>query len=309
MIARHRIFFEGDAGGASGGGEGGGSTTLLSGQQGGGQQQQQSSAAPAFAWAKEDGTLDTGWIEKLPEGLRGEASLRSISTLPDLAKSYVETKRLIGTKLEMPGEKATPEQIASWRKTVGAPEKPEGYLGDAKTLRPEAVPENLWNAESEKAFLALAHRHHLPPAAVKEIIGFHADSIAAALAKSSEDEGAVLQAEGTKLRTAWGQDYDANLNIALRVAETAGFKKDDPIFTNANVVQGFAKLGKLLSEDKLVKGDAPSMAQTLADRARDITDPKSQGQVAREYRGEFGPERQTAAQQLLHSLYNTSKAA
>ena len=34
----------------------------------------------------------------------------------------------------MPGEGATPEQVAAWRKTVGAPEKPEGYRGDAKTL-------------------------------------------------------------------------------------------------------------------------------------------------------------------------------
>lgn len=264
----------------------------------------------AWSYTKEDGTFNDGWLDKLPDDLKGNPSLKVVGSIGDLAKSFVETKKLIGTKLEAPGENATPEQLAAWRKVVGAPEKAEGYLGDGvKTLRPDTVPETLWDAEAEKGFLALAHKHHLPPAAVKEIIGLHANSIAAAVGKSAEAETASLAAEGAKLRSAFGGEYEANMALAARVAQTVGLDpKTHPIFTSAETVQIFAKFGKLLSEDKLVKGEAGGINGSIQSRLQDITDPKSSSQVAREYRGEFGQERQRIAQETLHDLMKAKAA-
>lgn len=259
-------------------------------------------ALPAWSWAKEDGAFNEGWRDKLPDGLGADPSLAAIGSMNDLAKSYVSTKKLLGTKLEMPGENATPEAIANWRKTVGAPETPEGYRGDAKSLRPEIVPEAMWDVAGEKKFLDLAHKHSLPPAAVKEILGLYGENIKTALDASQATEGATLQAEGTKLREAWGKDYDSNLNMAVRVAATVGMDKMHPAFTDASVVQAFAKMGKLLSEDRLVKGESTGVNGGITDRIRDITDPKSTSVLHREYNGEFGPERQAAAQQQLHQL-------
>lgn len=263
---------------------------------------------PAPTWIKEDGSFGDGWLNKLPEDLRGDPSLKVLPSLTDMAKSYVETKRLVGTKLEMPGVDATPERIAAWRKTVGAPDTPEGYLGDAKTVRPEAIPEEMWDAESEKAFLGIAHKHHLPPAVVKEILDFYGGNIAKSLAASGEAQTAVLAAESGKLKAAWGTEFDTNVSLASRMAKTVGLDPEkDPIFTNASAVIAFAKMGRLLSEDKLVKGETASIASTIADRIRDIQDPKSQSTLARDYRGEFGPERQAAAQTQLHELMNFKK--
>ncbi len=297
-------------GGTGGGGEAGGAggTTLLAGAgatggapagAGGG-----TGAAAGSPWFSDDtaGTFSPGWLERLDPDLRANPSLASVPTLKDLAKSYVATKALVGTKLEMPGEGATPEQVAAWRKTVGAPEKPEGYLGDAKTLRPETVPEAFWNPEVEKKFLEIAHRHHLTSAAVKEIIAYHGSSIKGSLDASQAQEGEVLTAELGKLRQDWGQEFDTNLNLASRVAATVGLKDSDPIFTNAYVVQAFAKLGKLFSEDKLVQGENRGINGSVDDRIREITDPGSTGALARDYRGENGSERQVAAQKQLHEL-------
>lgn len=267
------------------------------------------SASAGFTWAKEDGSFSEGWIDRLPEDLRGNASLRVLGSVPDLAKSYVETKKLIGSKLEMPGEGATPEQLAAWRKTVGAPEKPEGYLGEAKSLRPEAVPEGLWDVKGEQQFLALAHKHHLPPAAVRDILGFYGQNIAQGLQQSQQQEAATLTAESAKLKEAWGKDYDANMNLAARVARTVGLDpKAHPMFTDSGVVQAFAKLGLLFSEDKLVKGDVTGISGSIKDRIRDITDPTNSSALARDYRGEFGPERQMAAQKQLHELMEADKS-
>lgn len=325
-------FLNADAGGGSGGGSGdpgaaGGAPagggqpnaggTLFAGSSpaaGSSQQPPASQSAPpsqsSQPWIQEDGSFAPNWIERLPEDIRGEASLRVVPSVADLAKSYVATKKLVGTKLEAPGENATPEQIANWRKTVGAPETPEGYIPEgAKTLRPDSIPENLWNTEAEKGFLALAHKHHLPPAAVKEILEYHAQNVGAALTQSQAQEGEVLKAEGAKLRQAWGTEYDTNLALAARVAQTVGLDPNtNPIFTNADAVLAFAKMGKFLTEDKLVKGNANGIAASITDKIREITDTKSQSVIAREYRGEFGPDRQAAAQRQLHELYAAQTA-
>src|SRR5688572_27643441 len=89
------------------------------------------SGEASFRWADENGTFSERWMDRLPEEIRGHASLKSIGSVQDLAKSYIHTKGMVGAKLEMPGEQATPEQIANWRRIVGAPERPEGYLGEA----------------------------------------------------------------------------------------------------------------------------------------------------------------------------------
>lgn len=292
-------FYEADTGGGFGGG-------LL-----GGAIENPAGAAPAWAWAKEDGTFSDGWIEKLPAEMHSEASLKTIGSVGDLAKAFTATKKLVGTKLEAPGEGATPEQVSAWRKVVGAPEKAEGYYSDTvKSFRPDSVPETLWNAEAEKKFVAeVAHKHHLSPAVVRDILAFQGEMTAQAVGKSAEDQGAFLNGEKAALQKAWGGELDANSAMVRRVAQTVGLDADKiHEWTPAQVAVGMAKLGKLFSEDKLVKGDNAGIAGTVTDRIRDITDSKSQSVPAREYRGEFGGERQAAIQSQLHELYAAQKA-
>jgi hypothetical protein len=265
-------------------------------------------AAPAPAsnpWAKEDGTFAEKWVDRLPEDLRTNPSLLSIGSVQDLAKSYALTKAMVGKKLEMPGEGAPPEVIAEWRKTLGVPEKPEGYLGDAKTLRPDTVPEALWDPEAEKGFLALAHKHHITPAAVKEILGYHANHVQKALGQSEEAEKAALDSEIATLKTKWGNDFDAKVNIAARMARTVGLDPaKDPIFANSKYVEMLVQFAGLITEDKLVKGDpAAALGGSLQERINDITSPSSTSYHAKAYRGEISPQAQAEAQQQLHNLY------
>lgn len=292
---------EGDA--PAGGGGGG---TLLSGAGGtpaGDQPAGAGSGGEAWTWAAEDGTFSQGWQDRLSEDLKGNASLATIGSVGDLAKAYVATKGMVGKRLEMPGADAKPEDIANWRKTVGAPEKPEGYRGDAKHLKPEALPDELWNADAEGKFLEIAHKHHLTPAAVKEILNFYGGSLMDTMKAGQADEAALLTAETDKLRTAWGKDFDANLNTAAHMAKMVGLNPaDDPIFTNSRVVEAFAKMAKFISGDKLITGEQPNLMQSASERIKDITDPSSQSMLAREYRGDFGPDRQAGAQKQLHDL-------
>lgn len=295
-------FLEADSGSNSTTGTGGG--TLLSSAPA---QAAPVTTAPATtggtSWIKDDGTFGEGWQSKLPEDIRNADSLKVMGSFTDLAKSYVATKAMVGKKLEAPREDATPEQIAAWRKTVGAPDDVQGYYGDAKTLRPDSVPEALWNADSEKAFLAIAHKHHLPVAAVKDILAFQGEITGQAVQQSEAEFAKFKEGQIATLRKEWGGEFDGNIELAKRVAQTVGLDPmTNEMFQKADVVQAFAKLGKLFSEDKIVKGDTGRMAGSIQDRVRDITDPKSQSALARDYRGESGPERQAVAQKQLHEL-------
>jgi hypothetical protein len=309
MNNHYRLFRSTDAGGVSGGVSPAAAPADSSSQH--------NSQLPAavsgsersgeWAWTKSDGGFNEGWTDRLPEQLRGHASLKVINSLPDLAKSYVETKTMIGKKLEAPGKEATPEQIAAWRKVVGAPEKAEGYLANTRSYRPDSIPETMWDSESEKRFLAVAHKHHLPPGAVKDIIDFYGDSFSNGMKVNQQRHTAHLQEETASLRRTWGREYEANLNAAARVAQIVGLDpKTHPIFTSAEVVQAFARMGKLMSEDRLVTGASQGLAGSASDRIRDLTDPKSNSVLAREYRGEFGAQRQAAAQAQYHQLLQST---
>lgn len=305
-----RIFRNADAGGVSGGaGEATAATAagVGSSQHDDGGAAVASTASAEWSWAKSDGAFNEGWTERLPEQLRGHASLKVINSVPDLAKSYVETKAMIGKKLEAPGKDATPEQISAWRKVVGAPDKAEGYYANTPTYRPESIPEEMWNGESEKKFLAVAHKHHLSPGAVKDIVDFYGDSFSEGMKINQQRHHSYLQEETASLRRVWGREYDANLHAAARVAHMAGLDpKTHPIFTSSEVVQAFARMGKLMSEDKLVTGASQGISGSASDRIRELTDPKSNSILAREYRGEFGAQRQAAAQAQYHQLLQST---
>lgn len=293
------LMQEEGAGGSSGGGHAcaGGSAQGSS---------QQSTGGSAWSWADTEGRLSDGWLDKLGPELAGSGSLKSIQSIGDLAKSYHATKAMVGRKLEMPGSDAPPERWAEWRKVTGAPEKPEGYRGDARSLRPEVLPEDGWDMDAENKFLGIAHKHGLPPQAVKDIMGFYGDTLIGGLRQSEADESAMIQAETGKLRQEWGRDFDLHLANAARMARLAGLDPaTNPIFTRAEVVKGFAGLARLISGDSAVKGEQQGLGVSIGDRVKEITDPRSTSMMAREYRGEYGAERQSAAQGTLHQLMAT----
>lgn len=64
-----------------------------------------------------------------------------------LAKSYLETKKLVGQKLGIPGADATPEAKAAFEKALGVPDAPEGY----EFKKPDSLPEGMeYNEEDAK---------------------------------------------------------------------------------------------------------------------------------------------------------------
>jgi hypothetical protein len=279
-------LMEGEGGGAgagsgAGAGTGGGSTTLLSGGAGagagGGQQQQsqQQQFTPSYEGAIDlkTGTFAEGWTAKAFGAEYGDGPLSRVKSIPELRQvlhDNIEAAR--GKVPSAPTDKSTPEQLAAWRKLVGAPADVKEY-GD---LRPESIPAELWDTESAGKLAAIAHKHHLPPAAIKEVVGLYAESLDAAVKQNEAGMQTHMAGELTKLRQEFGKDFDSNMHAAKRMALTLGGDiEKDPVFRSASVVSMMAKMARMVGEDKLVNGATQGLQGTPKMQANAIMTDKT----------------------------------
>lgn len=248
------------------------------------------------AWLTDDGKFAPGWLERLPVELQGNPALTTMPGLEDLAKSYVETKRLVGTKLQPPGLEATPEEITKWRKTLGAPDAVEGY----GKIWPDGIPDDFMPADVEAEIKAVAHKNHTTPEALRELAAVYANASKRGLEQVQQKEAEHLDSELAALRREWGNDFETNIHSAKTFAATLGLDIQDPIFQNHAVVMAMTRGAKLIMGDTLVQGATPGISGGIEERIRMV-------QTSADYQGHNGDGAQMRAQQQLHALYNARK--
>jgi len=193
---------------------------------------------------------------------------------PQLAKAFVETKKLVGTKpsgLLEPGEKATPEERTAYqtelRKRLGVPDAPTQY----QVKRPEAAIDSGWDAAVEAQFLSAMHAAGAPPAVVQAAIDFYGGLERTRLSAATQEAKAVE----VKLRTEWGPNYDAMVGRANRaITEFGGADLEEALTNPASalyaasrhpaMVRAWAQVGTALVEHGAMSGEG---YQTLSREA------------------------------------------
>lgn len=179
---------------------------------------------------------------------------------PVLAKSYVEARKLIGTKpvgLVPPGTQATPEERTAYdaalRKTLGVPDAATGY----KVKRPEAAIDAGWNDAAEGQFLATMHKAGAAPTVVQAAIDFYGALEQQRLQAGRDEANAV----GATLRSEWGPNYEAYLGRANRALQEFGGDELVTMLTESGLgrhpimVKAWAKVGNALVEHGAMRGD------------------------------------------------------
>lgn len=304
---RNPFLFSPDDG--DGGGNGGGQTILGGGdsqqqQQQGQQQQQQAAAGWDFRSALDDsGSFKQGWHETLPDDLKPYAgSLSKYPNATELLRGLGNAQKLIGQRpqeLKPPGPDATPEQKATWFKTIGVPEKPEEYGLKKPEKLPEGVP---WSDEDAAAFAAKAHELGLTPAQVQAIAAFDIERAARGVQKGQGEITAYIEGQKTALKAEWGEKFEANRDKALATAQLLGLDPNDAeIGNSAKMIKALHAASQLMSEDKFVGSDKAGMGMSRADQAEDMLRNKANPWHNALW-GREGPERQTQAQQLRARL-------
>ena len=257
---------------------------------------------PSTPFVREDGSFEADWATRLPEDLTpARDSLGRFKTVTDLARAYDGAQKLIGRKgVILPNEKSTPEEIATFRKTMGVPETPDGY---AKETVPAEMPEGFqWNQEIAKSYYEVAHRHNIPASAMKDLIALNVKQ------REFEREAGFQTIMENKqkgimhLRQQWGVEFDRNLGVAQRAAQLAGVSPLSYGWRDPEVVKGFVRLAGMLGEDKLVSpgSSLPAGAADLKSRAVDIMSNKNNPLYERYH----GGDRET--QQMVRSYLERS---
>ena len=224
-----------------------------------------------------DGSLSEGWQASLPEDLRENGSLQSFTNVADIARSFVNTKKMVGERtVALPNENTSPEERAEFFNQLGRPETPEGY----ELARPAQLPEGMmYDEKRESSMLAKAHELGLTKAQMQGL----ADADNAYLQSAFADHGALQAAEFesavTSLKDEWRGDFDRNLDVANRAVREFGLSEmleakglaDDPA-----MVKAMHNIGLQLLESKGPDGSpatSPDLQSQIDGIMNDLSHP------------------------------------
>ena len=158
-----------------------------------------------------EGNFKQGWMEYLDEDIRTDKSLSTITGLKTLARNFVNTKRMVGmNKVGVPNENSTEEDWKVFYKAAGCPDDPAAY----SLSRPEEMPEEYYNPETEKEARELFHRIGLNDAQAKALYDFHNSLVLKGLEMSQKDAEQALMAAKADMTKEWGAAYEQKLHLA-----------------------------------------------------------------------------------------------
>jgi len=145
------------------------------------------------------------WTSSLSEEYRSLPSISKFKTADDLAKSYVNLEKLVGTeKLPIPKDEKDEAGWATVYNRLGRPESADKYQVELKLAEGLSVPDEAMNGFKQAAFKAgLSNRQ------IQAIMGYWADIENAAYNQRLEaDKNSVIESE-TSMRRKFGPSFES----------------------------------------------------------------------------------------------------
>lgn len=221
----------------------------------------------------------TGWREDLPEDLRDHPALGGFENIDALAREHVHLQKLIGRKgILPPGEDANEEDYARYYDALGRPSDPSGY--DLSNIeRPDDLP---WSDAVESEMLSRMHAAGLTNEQARRLVQDYVELQAGTWSELQGSQSRALESAMRELRSEWGPDFDAKLDVANRAFALAfGDRSEDArqlqladgsfLGDHPHMVRAFAALGANMSEAEFVDADSlpggPSREQARAELA------------------------------------------
>lgn len=203
-------------------------------------------------------------VKTIPDkDVRGFAE--RFTSLDELAKGGLDLRRAASNRdglIKIPTEKASVEEIAQFRKSLGVPETPAAYAID--------IPKGSLERDSDKEWfgglLDIAHKRHVSREALAEMTNSFFEYGQRTVAQMEEAVRVTKEAETVKLRQQWGADFERNKGLAERAhahysspawdeyAKAIGFT-DDP-----NYLRFMARIGAELAPHNPIIAISPTEA-------------------------------------------------
>jgi len=209
-----------------------------------------------------------------------KSTLERFSTPADFAAAYREGQATISSgQLAKPlAEDAGEDDVKAYREANGIPLESHGYL--------ENLPEGLVVGENDapiaEIFMEALHTTNAPPAVAHALLAKYNE-----FAQESQDAQADLDSEQSaeataELRTTWGADYKANINmVGAFMASTFGaeakaqfengrFQDGRAFLNDPKILQGIADVQRRLDPLTQVVEPGGDPAQTMNDEIAEI---------------------------------------
>ena len=171
----------------------------------------QSAKAPgeAFDWPKYRDSINDATLKAYSERFQ---------SFEEVLKTNQTQRQELSDRIRLPSDKATPEEMQKFRKSLGVPDDPKGY--EIK------LPDGLKVSDDDNAIIdawrPIAHKHHVSSKAFNEMI---AESLKLSQTLETQFENRLKEAQATteaELKKEWSTDYDKNLALAKRAAISLG---------------------------------------------------------------------------------------
>ena len=197
----------------------------------------------------------------IPAEYKNEKALQNFQDMDGFVKSYLHSQKLVGSdKIPIPNKFATDEDWNTVYEKLGKPKSPDEY----KYNLPK---ESKLDDDSLKAFSATAHQLGLLPKQAEGIINYY-NELANASEVDTNAKAETARAETEKtLRKEYGSAYKHRIHAAKNLASsTLGneflnntiLQDGSKLGDNPIIVKAFAELASQISEDTMVKGEAPA---------------------------------------------------
>ncbi|HQS69738.1 MAG: hypothetical protein B7Y36_08250 [Novosphingobium sp. 28-62-57] len=209
------------------------------------------------------GAVDPDWYQHIPAeaGEGDEPSLRDwlksagIKDIAGLAKVARDNQKAVrdSGRVKVPGEGATAEEIAAYRKAVGVPEAPTGYEFKPP-VGEDGQPLELNSATLDR-IATFAHKHGLPKGPMEALVS---DYIQGEL-DDRNTRTRALDSEAQAWVKAQGAEANAKIAAIDKAATALGLTKEDlqglrMAWGPEKALTVMAKLGAGMAEDTLIGG-------------------------------------------------------
>ena len=214
------------------------------------------------------------FLQMVPEELRDHPSLSPIKDVENLARSYVNAQRLIGAdKIPVPVN-PTDEDLDNIYNRLGRPESVDGYE--------IAVDGNIVTEDVAKSYADIAHKLRLTPDQANGIMDYYRSMASQPSEMTTEAETQQRSQTEMALRKEWGDDFDARIEDAGKIAQQFGggelleMKLADgtKVGNHPDFIKAFAKMAEfrqsVTSEDTV--SDAPSSSMMTRQSAQQEID-------------------------------------
>jgi len=152
------------------------------------------------------------WIEGLNDEYKTNTSLNKFPDVNSLVKSYVEMEKLNGSRISIPSDDASDEDIAKFYNKLGRPED-KNYFDD----KDKAAFKDILNDETVKSYQDIFHKHGLTKAQGKALVNEFVNS-----SKGNQEEyNKLLEQEMQENFDVLSKKYGDKIDEKIKLVEVA----------------------------------------------------------------------------------------